>query len=95
MCSRKVAHLLDELPAHAGVAAGLEVDVDKDGTADPRLEHAHQREGVEQRKRLGLGVDILSACDIRYAAESAEFSIKVSIQRGFTSLVWRGLDVRP
>lgn len=26
---------------------------------------------------LGLGVDIVSACDVRYAAESAQFSVKV------------------
>lgn len=28
---------------------------------------------------VGLGVDIISACDIRYAASSASFSIKVPI----------------
>lgn len=30
---------------------------------------------------LGLGIDIIAACDVRYAAESSQFSIKVRFTR--------------
>lgn len=34
--------------------------------------------GAAHGLAIGLGIDILCACDIRYAAEDSRFSIKVS-----------------
>ena len=33
--------------------------------------------GAAHGTAIGLSIDILSACDVRYAAENASFSIKV------------------
>ena len=33
---------------------------------------------------VGLGVDIMCACDVRYAAENSTFSIKVNLPYRFT-----------